>query len=224
MVRSLSKRGMPKPFAILIVALLALYFVPLNALPASAVTLGGFEIEGNLADDAAPGIDWASVNTSSTSFSTAVDHTTGSQDDTVFGGGSKEYDDGGQNGWPGWVFGGGNAPGKSDFGRWATYTNSDANNHLWLFLGFDRDFAQGTAKYAFELNQVMQADPNNANPTRSQGDLKFIIWDQGNGAASTAGSTRTSRRRVSRWTPTRTATGSRSWRTAPSLVRSTPAP
>ena len=36
MVRSLSTRGMPKPFAILIVALLALYFVPFNALPASA--------------------------------------------------------------------------------------------------------------------------------------------------------------------------------------------
>ena len=36
MVRSLTKRGMPKPFAILIAALMALYFVPLGALPASA--------------------------------------------------------------------------------------------------------------------------------------------------------------------------------------------
>ena len=187
MVRSLSTRGMPKPFAILIAALLALYFVPLNALPAAAVTMGGFEIEGNLVDDATPGIDWASVDTTSASFSTAVDHTTGGQDDTTFGGGSKEYNDGGQNGWPTWVFGGGNAPGKSDFGRWATYTNSDANNHEWLFLGFDRDFAQGTAKYAFELNQVMQANPDNPNPTRSQGDLKFIIWDQGNGALTLTG-------------------------------------
>jgi hypothetical protein len=178
---------MPKPFAILIAALLALYFVPLNALSASAATVGGFEIEGNLVDDATPGIDWASVDTTSASFSTAVDHTTGGQDDTTFGGGSKEYNDGGQNGWPTWSFGGGNAPGKSDFGRWATYTNSDANNHLWLFLGFDRDFAQGTAKYAFELNQVMQSDPDNPNPTRSQGDLKFIIWDQGNGALTLTG-------------------------------------
>jgi hypothetical protein len=187
MVRSMTKRGMPKPFAILIAALMALYFVPLGALPASAQTVGGFEIEGNLVDDADPGIDWASVDTSSVSFSTAVDHTTGGQDDTTFGGGSKEYNDGGQNGWPAWAFGGGNAPGKSDFGRWATYTNSDANNHEWLFLGFDRDFAQGTAKYAFELNQVMQPDPDNPNPTRSQGDLKFIIWDQGNGALTLTG-------------------------------------
>ena len=89
MVRSLSVRRLPKPFAILVVALLALYFVPLNALPASAVTVGGFEIEGNLVDDATPGIDWASVDTTSASFSTAVDHTTGGQDDTTFGGGSK---------------------------------------------------------------------------------------------------------------------------------------
>ena len=36
MVRSLSKRGMPKWFAILVASLLALYFVPLNALPAAA--------------------------------------------------------------------------------------------------------------------------------------------------------------------------------------------
>ena len=36
MVRSMTKRGMPKPFAILLAALMALYFVPLGALPASA--------------------------------------------------------------------------------------------------------------------------------------------------------------------------------------------
>ncbi len=116
-------------------------------------------------------------------LATDVDHTTGGQDDTTFGGGSKEFNDGGSNGWPAVLdFGGGNAPGKSDFGRWATYTNSDANNHVWLFLGFDRDAAHGTAKYAFELNQIIQARPRNANPTRSQGDLKFIIWTRATGA------------------------------------------
>ena len=45
MVRSMTTRGMPKPFAILIAALLALYFVPLGALPAQAVGIGGFEID-----------------------------------------------------------------------------------------------------------------------------------------------------------------------------------
>jgi hypothetical protein len=110
MVRSLTKRGMPKPFAILIAALLALYFVPFIAAPAQAVTVGGFEIEGNLADDAAAGIDWANLSPGQTGFATDVDHTTGGQDDTTFGGGSKEYQDGQNNGWDHWDFGGGNAP------------------------------------------------------------------------------------------------------------------
>ena len=41
MARSLTKRGMPKPFAIVIAALLALYFVPLGPLTASAAPSGG---------------------------------------------------------------------------------------------------------------------------------------------------------------------------------------
>ena len=69
----------------------------------------------------------------------------------------------------------GTRPGKSDFGRWATYTNTDADSHVWLFLGFDRDVGTGTAKYAFELNQIIQDNPDNPNPRRSQGDLRFIV-------------------------------------------------
>src|SRR4029078_5149644 len=106
MVRSVSKRGMPKPFAILIAALLALYFVPLGALPASAQTVGGFEIDGNLdarsagdapparapapaAAAAAPPIDWAALTPGDAGFATDVDHTVGGQDATTFGSGSK---------------------------------------------------------------------------------------------------------------------------------------
>jgi len=99
MVRSLSTRGLPKPLAILIAALLALYIVPLNALPASAATVGGFEIEGNLVDDSAadPPIDWFDLNPGDPGFNTGVDNTTATgQDDTVFSGSSKEYVDAGK--------------------------------------------------------------------------------------------------------------------------------
>ncbi len=183
MVRSMTKRAMPKPFAIVIAALLALYFVPLGALPASAVTVGGFEIEGNLTDDATPGIDWATVDTTSSAFATGVDNVDNTgQDTTTFKGASKEFNlQNESGGWPGWQFGSGNATGKSDFGRWATYTNTDASNHVWFFLGFDRGFGTGTAKYAFELNQIIQNPTTEANPTRSQGDLRLIVFDQGNG-------------------------------------------
>ena len=58
---------------------------------------------------------------------------------------------------------------------------------MWLFLGFDRDASTGTAKYAFELNQIIQDNPDNPNPRRSQGDLRFIVWDQGNGVITLVG-------------------------------------
>jgi hypothetical protein len=178
------RRGLPKPFAILVAVLLALYFVPLNALPAAADEVGGFEIEGDLVDSPLGGaIDWATVNTASSAFATGVDNVNNSgQDTTTFQGASKEFNlQNEAGGWPGWQFGNGNATGKSDFGRWATYTNTDPSNHVWFFLGFDRGFGTGTAKYAFELNQIIQNPTTQANPTRSQGDLRLIVFDQGNG-------------------------------------------
>jgi uncharacterized repeat protein (TIGR01451 family) len=189
MVRSMTKRGMPKPFAILIAVLMALYFVPLNALPASAAANpGGFEIDGNLVVDNG-GIDWNSLSPGDAGFATDVDNTSASgQDASTFKGASKEYNlQNEAGGWPGWTFGSGNATGKSDFGRWATYSTLDANGHIWLDLGFDRGFGTGTAKYAFELNQIKQSDVNNPNPDRSQGDLKLIVWDQGNGVITLTG-------------------------------------
>jgi hypothetical protein len=178
------RRGLPKPFAILVAVLLALYFVPLNALPAAADEVGGFEIEGDLVDSPLGGaIDWATVNTASPAFATGVDNVNDTgQDTTTFQGASKEFNlQNEAGGWPGWQFGNGNATGKSDFGRWATYTNTDNSNHVWFFLGFDRGFGTGTAKYAFELNQIIQNPTTQANPTRSQGDLRLIVFDQGNG-------------------------------------------
>jgi hypothetical protein len=178
------RRGLPKPFAILVAVLLALYFVPLNALPAAADEVGGFEIEGDLVDAPVGGaIDWATVNTASPAFATGVDNVNDTgQDTTTFQGASKEFNlQNEAGGWPGWQFGNGNATGKSDFGRWATYTNTDPSNHVWFFLGFDRGFGTGTAKYAFELNQIIQNPTTQANPTRSQGDLRLIVFDQGNG-------------------------------------------
>jgi hypothetical protein len=178
------RRGLPKPFAILVAVLLALYFVPLNALPAAADEVGGFEIEGDLVDSPVGGaIDWATVNTASPAFATGVDNVNDTgQDTTTFQGASKEFNlQNEAGGWPGWQFGNGNATGKSDFGRWATYTNTDPSNHVWFFLGFDRGFGTGAAEYAFALNQIIQNPTTQANPTRSQGDLRLIVFDQGNG-------------------------------------------
>lgn len=183
MVRSLSTRGMPKPVAILVAALLTLYFVPLTALPAGAADVGGFEIEGDLFDSPAGGaIDWSNLGPGTPGFSTDVDNTTQSgQDATTFKGASKEFNlQSEAGGWPRWQFGSGQATGKSDFGRWATYSRVIGSN-VWLYLGFDRGFGTGTGKYVFELNQVIQDPATDANPTRSQGDVRLVVFDQGNG-------------------------------------------
>jgi hypothetical protein len=73
---------------------------------------------------------------------------------------------------------------KSDFGRWASYDfvqDLPGEDHVWFYFAFDRGFGTGTAKYAFELNQVTQTPTTNANPVRSQGDIRLVIYDQGNG-------------------------------------------
>jgi len=190
MLRTFGRRALPKPFAVLVAALLALYFVPFVASPAQADTIGGFEVEGNLVDDtpaADPPIDWFDLGPGSPGFSTGVDNTVGGQDDTTFKGASKEYkllDESGA--WPGWQFGSGNATGKSDFGRWATFDYVDSNDHPWFFFAFDRGFGTGTSKYAFELNQLTQSPTTDANPDRSQGDLRLIVFDQGNGIVTIA--------------------------------------
>ena len=156
-----------------------------------ADVVGGFEIEGNLVDDTIPDppIDWFDFDPGDAGFNTGVDNTTATgQDDTTFAGSSKEYVDAGDpGGWPEWSFGTGNATGKSDFGRWATYDFVDDDDHVWFFLGFDRKAGEGTAKYVFELNQVTQ-DPNtDPNPVRSQGDIRLVVWDQGNGLVTLTG-------------------------------------
>lgn len=202
MVRSLTRRGMPKPFAIALAALLALYFVPLGALPAHAADVGGFEIEGNLSDDSSadPPIDWSDLGPGAEGFSTGVDNTTASgQDTTTFQGSSKEYDTSGNGAWPRWTFGSGNAAGKSDFGRWATYDFVDSSDHVWLFLGFDRGSGTGTSKYVFELNQVAQDVSTNPNPVRSQGDVRLVVWDQGNGVVTLTPDSRNSDVGLYKW-------------------------
>ena len=192
MVRSLAPRATSKPVALALSFLLALFFVPAVAGSAQAVGADDlFEIEGNLIDDTEtdPPIDWEDLAPGDANFVTGVDNTTATgQDSTVFSGASKEYnapDEAG--GWPGWTFGTGNATGKSDFGRWATYDLVDGDDHVWLFFAFDRKAGEGTAKYVFELNQVRQSSSTDPNPVRSQGDVRLVVWDQGNGVVTLVG-------------------------------------
>ena len=104
--------------------------MPLTALPASAATVGGFEIDGNQTHEAAE--DWKDLTSAgdgvktpladtadkrNRTLTTFLDNTTGGQDDTVAGSNNKEDPPGGSQ-WPGWSWTDtGNATGKSDYGR-----------------------------------------------------------------------------------------------------------
>src|SRR5688500_6059640 len=109
MDRSMSKRGMPRVLAILIAALLALYFVPFVAMPANAVT-PNFEIDGNQThesaedwEDLTPGTMPDTATKTHRELVTFVDNSseTGA-DETVFGENNKEDAPGGVQ-WPNWV-------------------------------------------------------------------------------------------------------------------------
>jgi fimbrial isopeptide formation D2 family protein/uncharacterized repeat protein (TIGR01451 family) len=216
MVRSLTKRGMPKPFAILIAVLMALYFVPLGALPANAATTG-FEIDGNQVNDGSE--DWKDLPTpvdgvatdladsadkTHRVLTTFLDNTVGGQDSTYAGANNKE-NAGSQ--WPNWSFTDtGNVAGKSDYGRLAAYSyvsKVGGVDHVFLNLAFDRGSNKGgtaTDNYYFELNQFQQADPNNINPKRTTGDIRITINDQGSSVFDPPV--------VQMWTATSATTGS----------------
>ena len=208
MFRSMTTRRMPKPFAILIAALLALYFVPFNALPASAATIGGFEIDGNQVDDSAE--DWKDLTSAgdgvlttlpdaggktNRTFATYVDNTTATgQDATTFLGvqqqgvqpaAARPWTELGSSA-------DGNATGKSDFGRWATYNRVDDNDHvLRSYLGFDR----GSASAARDRQVRVRAQPGHpdlrrqpATPTTAaRATSGSSSGDQGNGTITLDG-------------------------------------
>ena len=155
--------------------------------PANAAlgdTFGPFEIDGDAVSQTMT--DWKSL--AATGVVTVNDNTVGNQDNTTFNSSSKEYDaPNSQNGWPNWKYGAANnAADKTDFGRVALYDTKDNQDKQWVYVGFDRGSATGTGKFAVELNQVRKADLN-ANPIRSEGDVRFIVWDQGNGSITLVG-------------------------------------
>jgi uncharacterized repeat protein (TIGR01451 family)/fimbrial isopeptide formation D2 family protein len=212
----MTKRGMPKPFAILIAVLMALYFVPLGALSAHAATTG-FEIDGNQVNNGAE--DWKDLpaptdgvatdlpdtaDKTNRVLTTFLDNTVGGQDSTYAGANNKE-NAGSQ--WPNWTFTDtGNVAGKSDYGRLAAYSyvsQVGGVDHVFLNLGFDRGSNKGgtaTDNYYFELNQLPQDNPNNINPKRTTGDIRITINDQGSSVFDPPV--------VQMWTATSATTGS----------------
>ncbi len=166
MVRSMTKRGMPKPFAILIAALLALYFVPFGAMPAQAATSRRSRsmatrstTPGGPADrlgDFTPAGDRRRASRPASTTPTV------GQDDTTF--------QGAQQGvrrhrrvrrWPSGPFGSpATRPASRTSAAWATvHPDRRRRTTSWFFFAFDRGFGERHREVL-----LLRAEPGHADP------------------------------------------------------------
>src|SRR2546423_198901 len=161
-----TRRSVVELTVLAMVALLAV----LGLQRAYASTVGGFELDGDIA--AAGGTDWSNAG----GQPVALDGV-GHADNTILYGGSKE------NNPAGWrVHGSGQSPGKDDIGYVYAFSHSDAG-HQWGFVGFERAASNGTTLVTLELNQKHNKTNSHgvSIPDRSDGDLRLTVVQQGNG-------------------------------------------
>ena len=134
----------------------------------SAATVGGFEIDGNLASS--DGLDWATV-AALPGFSHQDDTTcTGSTDDTIFGTGSQKNDD------VTYTLGCGSVPpNKNDLRRAYAYTTTTSGD-VYLYLAYALESKTGSAHVDFEINKSSGLMANGIFHARTAGDL-LISYD-----------------------------------------------
>ena len=196
MVRSMTKRGMPKPFAMLLAALLALYVRSFVGRLPQAVDGRGFEIEGNLVDDTAP------TRRSTGSTSAPVRRGSGPASTTSTPAARTPPRS--------------RAPARSttcrdESGAWPELAVRHGQRHRQVGLRPLGDLRlrrrqrprvvlpRVRPRLRHRHRQVRvraePADPGpttDANPDRSQGDIRLVVYDQGNGVVTlTAGRART---------------------------------
>jgi hypothetical protein len=168
MIRSpVATSSHPRALAALVAVALAALFLPFAAGPAAAADVQGFEIDGDLVDAPIGGAaDWDTRLTAPTL------NDQDPSDTTVFSASSKE-DDAPST----WTFAG-QPPQKDDIGN--VYVDTDlVGGDVVLRLAWDRNGTTGTDTYYLELNKSPNASP--AIPSRTVGDLRFGIEEQGNG-------------------------------------------
>ena len=190
MDRTSLRRAIPKPVAVLLALMLALYAAPLLASPAAAAA-SDFEVDGNLADDPGGGVDWQTLrDTHAAGLQIQNDNGTAIGDATVFATSSKENDVvAGENTPAQWQQGSPNtAPPKTDVGNVYKYVRTDSAGHIELFFAWDRLSPSGTDYYYLELNKLPNTTTGAAGtadyysvPNRSVDDVRFTLHELGNG-------------------------------------------
>jgi Prealbumin-like fold domain len=130
--------------------------------------------DGNFVVNTAGNTDWVNVHGGVT---TGVDLATG-QTDNSFGNGTKESD-------INVTVGTGSIPNsKADLGNFYVASETLANNHVLLYLGWTRVNTSGTTNFDFEINKAAQPDLTTPGPktlVRNTGDI-IINYDFQGGA------------------------------------------
>jgi uncharacterized repeat protein (TIGR01451 family) len=136
---------------------------------------GGFEIDGNCQVNNGDRLDWQSSTVGSQPVgSDAVLNA----DTTNYSEGSHEIDDPDS-----WASGTGTAPDQSDIKDVYYYSDVDSGGNLWGYFAFSRMATSGSIGYWLELNQADNHTNSNglSVPTRSPGDVRFWIYQDGSG-------------------------------------------
>ncbi|WP_163630597.1 SpaA isopeptide-forming pilin-related protein [Microbacterium sp. B35-04] len=149
--------------------------VPCDGWPVAGSPVAGFEIDGNLCLDGDGTLDWANVG----GQPVASD---GFDDPEQFDQGASEAN------WP-WsaaqtILNSGSGSAKTDIGNVYAYTQT-VDGHVYAYLGFERQVNTGSVSYHVELNQADNAF--GPVPTRTVGDLRLTIEQNGNNTISLVG-------------------------------------
>lgn len=135
---------------------------PLSAVSNAGTSVGGFEIDGNLADDSGPGepSDWETPPPNLATFTDSV-----GQADDIFGRGSKELEP------ATWQCVTGSTPSKDDITSGAIATRLHLGKQF-LYVDFQRAGVSGDAHMDYEFNQSGAPNPAcPALPVRTVGDI-----------------------------------------------------
>jgi uncharacterized repeat protein (TIGR01451 family) len=135
-------------------------------------SVGDFEIDGNLVDSSAAGIDWSTPPPSLVNFTDP----SGNKDDS-FNTGSKELEPGA------WDCQTGSAPQKGDITS-GQVAFRNLGGKQFVYVDYTRKSASGDAHIDYEFNQLSTANPVcPALPLRKDGDIA-VTFDTENGGAS----------------------------------------
>ena len=176
--RSASVAGARTARLLVVLALVVISAPFLGTASASAATVGGFEIDGDLTASGA--LDWSNVG----GQPVARDLVSSSSDDGFKSGNSAKEEN--PDAWD--TVTAKVTPDANDIGDIYSLGRL-VNSHQWGFVGFERSRSGGSTAFNVELNQLGNKINGNglSVPNRTNGDILIDVTQSGSGAVTVGG-------------------------------------